>query len=1143
MEHPPKKAIEYTPEQEKAIYERGKSLLLSAAAGSGKTAVLVQRIIELVCSESGPNIDKLLVVTFTKLAASEMRDRIYKEINKRIKAEPKNKKLKKQLLLLPSANIKTIHGFCLDFIKNNIHLTNIPVNFRIANETEVDILKKRCITELLEDKYEENSQAFTDLMDTYGYGRDDSTIIKIILSIHNFSVSLANPDEYFNMCINNIEEASEDFSKTIFAKIHIDRFHEILSDNKRKYETAMTEIAINPDLAPYSDVYSHEYDLIKTMLLETDFNIIQKTLLSFSFFKKPRMSAEKESQFVKTVRADFLDELKKFIAVIGILPENEMSDNKEILKYAKTIIAMCGEFKKRFENEKLKKGIIDFSDFEHMTLSILTEEDGSPSEIAHQLKNEFFEILIDEYQDTNDVQDKIFEILSKNQENLFMVGDVKQSIYKFRQARPEIFIAKKEIYEEASEKKELILLSHNFRSRNEVIDSVNAVFLDLMKKESAMTDYKEEALKFKARYETNPNSNHKTEVLIFDKSVKSDEDIDLENEAILVADSIKKILRDESFKLFDTKAQKFRSPKYSDIIILFRSFGDFGYSFYNTLLECQIPVTADFSENLCSSIEILSVIAILKAIDNPLNDIALLSLLKSPVFNFSEDEILIIRELLTTAPLYYALKKSESEKAKNTLEFLDEFKEMAYTKPLSYLVNSIYKMLKIKEIFSVFKNGEQRISNLDVFLSIAKEFEKNNYQGLKAFIIYLESSKNSDRKTASGIKKITKDAVRIMTIHKSKGLEFPIVYVSGLGKKFNRDDIKSKLIVHPDLGMGLDYIDIEKRFSNTTLTKEAFKIKIKDELLSEELRVLYVALTRAGEKLILTGSLNNFEKDSDESNIIKETGGVNKNTLLKLSSFMKFILPTVIDNRFFDIKVTTIEELPDYKKTAAETFTSDVKKFDTDNIFYEYKNINLSQIPAKITVSQVNKQNNDSVHQYINLESLDKIENEYSGSEYGTYFHKMFELLDIEKLKKGHNVHELSEKLISDDIISEYPYTTEIIEEIERFFETETGKELILSDVHYKERPFLVRIPAHDVYNTDSTYPIMLQGTADCYFVKNNEITLIDFKTDRKKDEKSLRKSYSEQIKLYAYAIEKIENKKVTKKIIYSAQNNIEILF
>ena len=792
-----------------------------------------------------------------------MRDRIYKEINKRIKADPKNKKLKKQLLLLPSANIKTIHGFCLDFIKNNIHLTNIPVNFRIASETEVSILKNRCISELLEDKYEEGGQDFLDIADTYGYGRDDNTITDIILSVYNFSMSLANPLDYYNLCLKNIEASSKDFKSTIFAKILTSRLHEILSDNKNKYETALSDIENNPDLAKYEEPFGLEYSLIKELISETDFAAIQCKLENFEFLSlaKFRLKAGVDSTFVKGIRDDFKKELDKIRKVLNISVFDEENDQKKILRFAKIIIDLCLDFKGRFEAEKLKRGVIDFSDFEHLALSILLDENGEPTEVANGMKADLFEILIDEYQDTNDVQDKIFDTLSNNRKNLFMVGDVKQSIYKFRQARPEIFIGKREKYKDTTDERELILLSDNFRSRREVIDSVNSVFYDIMKVETAMTDYKKEPLICSAGYKTAENSNHKTEVLIFDKSVKSDDDSGLSDEVLIVANSIKRLISEENgFTLYDTKTEKYRQPKFSDIVILLRSLGAYGRSFYDTLSECGIPVTADFSEDLFSSVEILSITAVLRAIDNPLNDIALLSLLKNPAFNLSENEIMKIREIDNFVPLYYALKKSEDEKAAAVVTFVNKYTEIAYTMSLSYLVGSIYKELKLKEIFSVFKNGERRVSNLDLFLSITKTFENENYKGLKSFVLYLDNPMISGKMAVSADFGSNKNTVRLMTIHKSKGLEFPVVYVSGLGRQFNKDDIKAKVIVQPELGIGMDYIDIDKRFSNRTLTKEAFKIKIKDELLAEELRVLYVALTRAKEKLILTGTVSDFYK-------------------------------------------------------------------------------------------------------------------------------------------------------------------------------------------------------------------------------------------------------------------------------------------
>jgi ATP-dependent helicase/nuclease subunit A len=1137
--------LNYTKEQQKAIFLHNKSLLVSAAAGSGKTAVLVERIIELV--SNGVDIDKLLVVTFTNLAASEMRERIYKAITKRIKENPQNKSLKKQLLLMPSSNIKTIHSFCLDIIKNNINMLDIPLGFRIADDMEVDILKQKCIDEIIEDKYLGGESDFCDLMDTYGYGRDDTKIIDIILSIYNFSMSLSDPESYYNLCIKNIELATIDFTKTIFAQILIDRLKEILEDNARKYEIAINEINERPDLLSYYETFMLEYNFIKKLLHENDFLELQEQLLLFSFSRIPSIKKGTDNAFVKQIRDDFKGEIKKFSESIGLSVNDEHSASKEILKYIKTIISLVREFSQSYKEEKQKKSIIDFSDFEHLALNILTNEDGSPSEIAQIYQNTFKEILIDEYQDTNDVQDKIFRLISKNSENLFMVGDVKQSIYKFRQAKPEIFINRREIYKNQSDKNELVSLAMNFRSRDEILSFCNQAFIKLMTEKTAMTDYKNEALIYSNSYKSFKNSNHKTEILLFDRSEElevDNEDIeDLNKEAIIVANKIKELMQDESFRIYDTKKDEFRRLELSDIVILSRSLGDFGQQFFDALRENGINVTADFSEDLFSAIEVKLVVAILKVIDNPLNDISLLALLKSPIFNFSENELLKVRQLDFENPLFYALKKSDIKKAFLAVDFLNEIIKTAYTEPISHLINKLYKDLKIKEIFSAFKNSEQRLNNLDMLYNIALSYEKTDFLVLKSFILYLEKLELSKKAIPSATNIISNNSVKIMSIHKSKGLEFPVVFVSGLGRRFNNDDLKQRIIVHPDFGMGVDYIDIENRFSYQTLTKNALKIKIKDELMSEELRVLYVALTRAKEKLILTASISNYEKSLSKWQNIIEAGGISKNTLINLPCFIDYIMPTVLNTQIFDLSVYNINSLAKENKIIEEEDLFKDILSDFNQIFYDYKYKELSFIPAKITVSAANKLKRQDEVNNIRLEELDTIKTSFSGSEYGTYFHKLFELLDLNLIKDGKTVLELTDKLIENEMLELTSFTYEIAQKIEVFFKTDIAKEMIFSQNVLKEKPFLIRIPANEIYKTDYTNDIILQGTIDCYFILDNKITLIDFKTDKKTDESFIKENYSEQMKLYSYAVEKIEGLFVERKVIYTANNNNFIFF
>ena len=1142
-------AIKYTPAQQKAIDTVNKSLLVSAAAGSGKTAVLVQRIIEMVCKENGPDIDRLLVVTFTNAAAAEMKDKIYQAIMTKIAENPTDKRLKRQLLLLPNANIQTMHGFCLNVIKQNINMLDFPVNFRIADENETAILKQRCISELIEDKYAEDDTAFLEMTDTYGYGRDDQKIVTMILNYYHFTSSLSNPDAYFEKCLSQITLATEDFTKTVYAEIIFNRLENLLEENENSYLCALSEIDARPELEPYREIFSSELLHIKKLkkLCESkDLRMIQSEILNYSFvvFRPKGVKKGTDNTFIKTLRENFKNDIKKFLPLISNSLSSEQNDCKEILSFVKVLSQLTKEFSLRYQAEKRKRGLVDFSDFEHFTLQILSDENGTPSAIANSYRERFHEILIDEYQDTNDVQDHIFRLISKNGENLFLVGDVKQSIYGFRHAKPQIFIEKQNTYQD--DKHEVIYLSNNFRSRAEVVDAINRIFMQLMTPKTGKTDYKTEALVQTAPYPLTEQTDYQAEILIADHSQPVETDDESENfnqETLAIAKRIHQLITVEKFPVYDLKAQTSRPANYGDIVILVRGIKTFANELYKTLTEHGIPVAMDATERLFDAMEIKVIFGILKAIDNPYDDLALLGLLKSPLFYWKEEEIYSTRELAPNKPFFYALQQSETEGAKKVLSFLQNCKKTAYSKKVSALLKMLYHEFHLKELFCVYKNPEQRMENLDLFYQEANRFDQTEISGLKGFISYLENTAKNQKSLNAFREKPPENAVRIITMHKSKGLEYPIVFVSGLSTKFNQEEAKQQVIFHPEYGIGANYIDKDQRFYYPTLTKHAILAASEEDSLSEELRILYVALTRAKEKLILTSTVSNAEKKLQEWDITAQTGGITKGELLRAGNFTEWIMPCVLNKPEFkidfisgDIRIPTISE-----NKCREESREDIS-FDAEHLFLPYHHSYRTTLPTKVAVTEANRlSKSESSVVNLRLSDLDSLEVGYSQSEYGTYFHKVFELLDLDPVKHGQAVTEAIKNAVL--LAGEREYTKEIQTKMELFFQTDLAKEILSSDDIYREKSFLVRVPAKMVYPVDSDDIILLQGVCDCYFIKNNEITLLDFKTDRNPDEEKIRKNYQKQLELYGYALEKIENKKVVKKVIYTTQNQGIIQF
>ena len=1141
-------AIKYTPAQQRAIDTKEKSLLVSAAAGSGKTAVLVQRIIEMICEKDGPDIDRLLVVTYTNAAAAEMKEKISKEILNRLSMEPTNRKLKRQLLLLSNANIQTIHSFCLNVIKNNIHMTDIPVGFRIADETECNIIIQKCLTELIEEKYEENNEAFLKLADTYGYGRDDQKIYDLILSCHRFTSTLSNPETYYDFCIKQAKQVTKNFSRTVFSKIIRQRLRDILTEHEMNYRIALADIEANPDLHPYFDIFSEEHQFMKNLLRETKFEDIQFRLNTFSFASLARVKGKKtgvDNSFIKDIRERFKKDIGDFLPFVSNSVEVEQKDARSLLEFIQTLTALTKEFTARYQAEKKKKAVIDFSDFEHYAFRILSDENGNPSEIAKTYQEHFLEILIDEYQDTNDIQDHLFRLISRNEENLFLVGDVKQSIYGFRRARPQIFVEKQETY--CDDKHEVILLSNNFRSRGEVVDAVNNIFLQIMTKKTGKTNYKKEALVQASSYPADPDSDYTAEILLFDKAQKfefTDEAMeDFNEEAVVIAQKIHQLIAVDKIKIHDLKTNTSRQASYGDVVILLRNLTSFAHQLYDTLTEFGIPVSADFSESLFASLEIRVVHAILKAVDNPYDDLALVSLLKSPLFHWSEDEIFTVRNHSPKEPFYCALQCSNTDGSKEVLAFLDKFKALAYTQKITTFLDILYREYHFKELFCVYKNPEQRMENLEIFSQMARNFDNGQISGFKGFLNYLEQGLNTAHPIPAFREQPPENAVRILTMHKSKGLEYPIVFVSGLGKQFEHKSGRNQVVFHPDYGIGADYIDEMHRFSYPTLTKKALQIAIKDEEVSEEMRVLYVALTRAKEKLILTATVSNAEKAMIKWESIQNTGGITKNSIYKASSFIQQIMPCVLNHKSYQLQIKSALDIFGSESNQPKKDDTEVPPvWDAEHLFVPYHHTERTLLPTKIAVTEANRlQKEESYAHTVLLSDLDTLQTSYSQNEYGTYFHKIFEHLNLSAIKSGVSPKNAIRDAIL--LVGEKEYSDDVSQKLEAFFQTDIARKILHADAVYREKSFLVRIPANKIYPVETTDDIFLQGTTDCYFVTDNTITLLDFKTDRNPNEEKIRKNYTRQIELYRYALEKTEEKAVTKKYIYTAANNSFIEF
>lgn len=1201
--------MKWTKEQQQAICEKGNNILVAAAAGSGKTAVLVERIINKIIKEN-IDIDKILVVTFTNAAASEMRERVLDAIYKKLEEDPNNENLQTQINLLGKASICTIDSFCLEIVRNNFYqLEGISPNFRIADITEIELLKQEVLEEIFEKKYEEESKEFTKLIHTYTSYRDDTPLKDLILKIYNYIQSNPFPEKWLQEKIDmfNLEnKINEDFSKTSWGKILLQDIEDSITDVVISLEKAKKDLSKIEDLEPFEHVIRDDIEKLNNLKCNLNnwnkaFEISQN--LVFTTWSRKKVDSEIKDR-AKEIRDESKKKIKKVIDKILICNSEEANQDIQcmyvILDNLQNIIK---EFSIEFSKRKREKNIVDFNDIEHFALQILLKEDENknivPTEIAKQYQNKFQEIAIDEYQDSNLVQEYILTAVSK-QNNIFMVGDVKQSIYKFRQAMPELFLSKYHKYkkkDKKSEKDDLkIQLFKNFRSRKNILDFTNIIFENIMSNKLGDIDYvEEEYLNLGANYPDNIkdtkielniiNTKEIEEQDIYDNNEEIDniEDIerieDVELEASFVASKIKKLI-DSKYQVWDRNKNKYRDITYKDIVILLRSTSQTAHIYEKKIAELEIPVFSDSSQEYLESTEIQTIMNLLKVIDNPMQDIPLVSVLRSPIGGFTDNELIQMRLTDRYDSFYICMKKSkidvERELRKKINSFLDNLdkwrKEQEYLS-LDEFIWKLYTDTGYYNYVGLMNNGNLRQANLKMLFQRAKQYETSNFKGLYHFIRFIDQLKlNSGDLSSAKLIGENDDVVRIMSIHKSKGLEFPVVFLSSTGKQFNLMDLNQNILLHQDLGIGVKYIDYDKQIQYDTLTKVALRSKILAETLSEEMRVLYVALTRAKEKLFITGISKDFDKELEKiknqiSQYTKEEGKINPILIKKYKTYLSWILlvyyyeESSIKN-FVDISIYTKKDLVSLL-TKQEKEDIDIIeiiekiKLDKNELLKiekvlnnNYKYQESTTMPTMASVTQI-KHMKDNIEDMENLEfdqpKFLKHEEDIklTSAQKGTLVHlclqKLNEKIDYELKDIKNLIHELMEKEIITKKEAENinPFT------ILKFTQSNIWKELKKAKEIYREKPFYMNVSSKDIYSEkESDEEVLVQGIIDLYYInEKNELILVDYKTDYVESgkEEELIEKYSNQLEMYAKALEESENKKVAKKIIYSTSLGKEI--
>lgn len=884
----------FTTEQQAVIDARKQNVLVSAAAGSGKTTVLVERIIQLITGDDNVDIDRLLVVTFTKAAASQMKEKVLAAISKKLSENPDNKHLQRQETLVHGAQITTIDSFCQYVIRNNFNEIGLDPSYRVLDEGEKKLIMADVLADLLEEKYAEGDKRFINAMEYFSTGSDDKKVEEFILQLYDYAMSMPWPEQWLRQRSNDYELSSEDFEAEEFVKLAKKNAEYTMLECRERMENGL-KLSNEPD-GPYfyGDLFEKEMDMYDAVISKIEasekagiiitFDELRSMLLNITYDRLP----SKKDDSVNADKRELASSHRKYAKdKTGTLIKHLFSEDKEtILKHmeiakdpVKELCELTITFMDKFSEKKRERGVIDFHDMEHMALNALVTEDGEPTAAAMSYRDYYKEVMIDEYQDSNNVQELLLSSVSGESIgnfNRFMVGDVKQSIYKFRLARPEIFM--KKMAEYSWDEKELsrkIALHKNFRSRSEVLDGVNYIFEQIMGSDLGGVSYDEDAfLRTGASFPepVEDKNAFATELLLVDSSGEK-----TKGERVLEAQMIAARIHElrEKGRVTDNE-NGFRPVKYSDIVILLRAQSGWDVVFKKELEDRGIPVYVESRTGYFSAIEVVTVLNLLKVLDNPLQDIPLVSVMKSEIGGFSNEELALIKaadnkreKSITDSGSFYEIlefyaqsEESLVEKVRDFLDFIDDLRDRAVYLPVNELISYIFEKTGYWEYCAALPGGEKRTANLDVLVEKAIDYERTSYRGVFHFIRYIEELHKFEVDYGeANVLDENADVVRIMSIHKSKGLEFPIVFLAGMSKGFNFRDTTNNVCLDMDMGIGTMGIDLEHRIKYRTLRKSVMEDYMKMDILGEEMRILYVAMTRAKEKLIMTGDVSYSQSD------------------------------------------------------------------------------------------------------------------------------------------------------------------------------------------------------------------------------------------------------------------------------------------
>lgn len=1164
----------WTENQIDAIKARNGSVLVSAAAGSGKTAVLVQRVIERITDRENPtDADRLLVVTYTRAAAAEMKERIKSRLNKLIKNDPFNSVLRRQQMLLEKANISTIHSFCSQIVKENFFNLNVMPGFSVADENELELIKADALNTVLEKLYEENDSEFVYFTNAFATAKNDNNLKAVVLKLYTFLCSHPFTEKWLNEK-EQMYDFDCDITETPWGKVILDYCKSALEFITDTCKNALSDCNAYPqEFMAIKELIQDESDYLNVLKAvmqsdESSWDEIRETLNSYDFSKRfPTIKGLDD--YEKLVKDRIKDNRNIIKDTVGKMKKLFSKDEKTCRDEIYTLSPVIHQlfktvrlFSQEYSNLKRDKNILDFNDLEHLTLQVLVREEKKNivfTDEAADIANRFDEVMVDEYQDANEVQDLIFQAVSKGGKNLFVVGDVKQSIYGFRQAMPEIFIRRKESCGFYNRNKDnypsKIILDKNFRSRSGITEAVNFVFKRLMSKEVGDMEYTdEEKLTCGAVYP--PTDVPQVAYHMLDLSDDEDGEQDC-FEARYIAGEIKNIVG----SLDVTVDGVTRKADFGDCAILMRNTSSHASIFVNELIKAGIPAVSEDSEKFLSAHEIAVMISLLKVIDNPIQDIPLLTALMSPIYGFTADDMAQIRVDAPNGNLYFALKlysQKGNEKAKKFFEDIACFREFAASNPTDVLINFIYSKTGYIELTAA-QSGSIGVNNLRLLHKYAGSYEKSGYKGLCSFIRYINNLEEQDRDLQSAKDNSShKNRVQVMSIHKSKGLEFPVCFIASLSKRFNNDK-KDEILLHRELGLGIRYKDRQTMSRCNTMPRSAVDLALDRENKSEELRVLYVAMTRAREKLYLISSHKNCEKFVyDIESKLANADKVDPHVVRSASNMAVWIAACALmhpDGRRlgnresigckmmtdadFKWDIRLIKQFPsdneNSEKNVSEkisciaeeksenvqnnTFNSLTIQEMTANLNRAYAHEQSVNIPQKVSVSELAHDNSSESKIILSHPSF-LLNKQLSPAQKGTALHTFMQFADLKNLTSSPQ-NEL-EELVQKGFISHAQAEAVDLQKVKKCMEDSVMQRCLNAEICFREYRFTVNAGAGIIEDgfADSSENVIMQGAVDCAFVEDGQLVIVDYKTDRIKDINVLADRYSKQLELYKFALE-----------------------